>query len=150
MDTHQVVIKFPTPIGFTGVFVTPQSGKRAELDGPPTTNPVSDEVTINLKDVSDAQTLTITIQNVPMGSGSPSDVVIPMMVMAGDTNEDTRVNIGDTIQTKGNSGSLTNQDNFRMDVNLDGRINVGDVNFVKEHSGSSERALTQPRADQRR
>ena len=60
-----------------------------------------------------------------------------MAVLPGDTNEDTRVNLGDTNQTKSNCGSLTNQNNFRTDVNCDGRINVGDSNFVKAQTGSS-------------
>jgi hypothetical protein len=39
---------------------------------------------------------------------------------------DTRVNVGDTNQTKSLSGQpLTDGDNFHSDVNLDGRINVG-------------------------
>jgi hypothetical protein len=59
-----------------------------------------------------------------------------MGVLAGDTNEDTRVNIGDTNQTKLRSGQLADQNTFRSDVNLDGRINVGDTNFVKAHSGN--------------
>jgi hypothetical protein len=108
------------------------------VDGAPIMNATNTELTINLRNVSDAQTLNITIQGVAVGGGNPTDVVIPMTVMAGDTNEDTRVNVGDTNQTKSNSGSLTNQGNFRTDVNVDGRINVGDVNFVKAHAGSSE------------
>jgi len=48
------------------------------------------------------------------------------------------LHVGNTIQTKSNSGSLTNADNFRTNVNLDGRINVGDTNFVKAHAGTAE------------
>ena len=60
-----------------------------------------------------------------------------MVVLAGDTNADTRVNVGDTNQTKEHSGEVTEPANARFDVNRDGRINVGDVNFVKENSGES-------------
>jgi len=60
-----------------------------------------------------------------------------MKVLAGDTNEDSRTNVGDTNQTKSRSGQLTDGTNFKSDVNLDGRINVGDTNFVKAHSGHS-------------
>jgi hypothetical protein len=61
-----------------------------------------------------------------------------MAILAGDTNKDTRVNVGDTDQTKSLSGQTLDQNsgNFRNDVNLDGRINVGDTNFVKSHSGT--------------
>lgn len=87
--------------------------------------------------VADVQTLTITLTNVNWAGGS-GNVSVLMNVLAGDTNEDTRVNVGDTNQTKSRSGQpLTDGDNFRSDVNLDGRINVGDTNFVKAHSGSN-------------
>jgi hypothetical protein len=60
-----------------------------------------------------------------------------MSVLAGDSNGDRRVNVGDTNQTKSRSGQTALAENFRSDPNLDGRINVGDTNFVKSHSGTS-------------
>jgi hypothetical protein len=58
-------------------------------------------------------------------------------VLAGDTNADTRVNIGDTNETKGRVGQTTNNANFRNDVNRNGNIAGGDVNAVKNGSGTA-------------
>jgi len=85
--------------------------------------------------VTDVQTIGITLTNVN-GSGTNVGPVL-MKVLAGDTNEDSRTNVGDTNQTKSRSGQLTDGTNFKSDVNVDGRINVGDTNFVKAHSGHS-------------
>ena len=135
-DAHQVVFKFATGVTFSGASVIAAAGNTAELDGLPISSADGEEITLNLTNVSDAQTLSITLQDVSSGGGSPANVVVPMMVLAGDTDEDARVNVIDTNQTKSRSGQQTDQDNFRTDVNLDGRINVGDTNFVKAHSGS--------------
>jgi len=148
LDTHQVVVKFGEAASFNGVVdVIPEAGKQAELNGLPTMNAANTELTINLKNVSDVQTLTMTLQNVVTAGGAAANVVVPMMVLAGDTNDDARVNVTDTTQTKSRSGQLTEGGNFRSDVNLDGRINVGDVNFVKAHAGASEIKPTRARAN---
>ena len=135
LDTHQVVVRFGAPASMSGVLVTAQSGKTAELDGLPSLNAANTELTINLKNVSNGQTLNITLQGVVVGGGAPADVVVPMMIMAADTSDDTVVNIVDTNQTKFRSGHLADATNFRSDVNCDGRINVADANFVKAHAG---------------
>jgi len=127
-NNHQVVLLFPQRVTYSGASAAPEPGGTAEVDS---TSTNANEVIVNLKNVSDAQTLTITLHNV----NNQADVTIPMRIVAGDTNADTRVNVGDTNQTKSNSGSLTNEGNFRTDVNLDGRINVGDANFVKAQAG---------------
>jgi len=132
----QIVFEFAAPVTYSGASVLPATGKTAEVDGPVTSSADGTEVTVRLKNVTNAQTLTVTLLGVSVGTNS-NNIAVPMVVLAGDTNEDTRVNVGDTNQTKSRSGYLTNEDNFRSDVNLDGRINVGDTNFVKSNSGSS-------------
>jgi hypothetical protein len=135
-DTHQVVVSFVAPFAFAGVLVAPENGKSADLDGPPIPNANNTEVTINLKNVTDNQTLRITLQSLAVGGGPAADAVVPMMVVAGDTDGDGRNNVVDTNETKSRSGQVTDDNNFRSDVNLDGRINVADTNFVKAHAGS--------------
>jgi len=147
---HQVIVKVGAAAAFVGASVTPEAGKSAELDGPAIIDTARNEITINLKNVSDAQTLTITLDSMSAGGAAPINFAFPMMVMAGDTNEDTRVNVGDTNQTKERSGSLTASSNFRSDVNLDGRINVGDTNFVKARAGSPSPSPAPGRAANRR
>ncbi|HEX8077418.1 MAG TPA: dockerin type I repeat-containing protein [Chthoniobacterales bacterium] len=96
------------------------------------------EYFVNLTGVTKPQLVTVGLTNISDAAGNfGANVIGSVNVLPGDTNADTRVNIVDTNQTKANSGSLTNADNFRTDVNLDGRINVADTNFVKAHAGSS-------------
>jgi hypothetical protein len=128
---HQVVFDFGT-VTITGVQGCTASGGATCTVGSVT----GALVTANLHNVTDVQTLTITLTNVTAGGGL-GNVSVLMKVLAGDTNEDSRTNVGDTNQTKSRSGQLTDSTNFRSDVNLDGRINVGDTNFVKAHSGHS-------------
>ena len=132
-DTHQVVFQFGQPVTFTGATATPQPGKTGQVTG--TSGSGTKEVTVNLGAVSNEQTITINLTGVA-GAGTPANISVPMGVLAGDTNADRRVNVGDTNQTKSNSGEVANDDNFRTDLNVDGRINVGDANFVKSKSGT--------------
>jgi len=125
---HEVVITFPAAVTFSGVTVSGGATGTASVSGV--------VVTVDLNNVADVQTLTITLTNV---NGSGVDVSVLMNVLAGDTNEDKRTNVGDTNQTKSRSGATLDQSSgtFKSDVNLDGRINVGDTNFVKAHSGNA-------------
>jgi hypothetical protein len=132
---HQVVISFATPVTVTGVSITSKDGL-ATAD-PPIGSGTS-AITVNLHNVTDAQLLGINLLGVSAGVGAgPGPVSIPMRVLAGDTNSDKRVNVGDTNQTASRSGQITDNTNFTSDVNLDGRINVGDTNFAAAHSGNS-------------
>ena len=123
---YEVVITFAVPVTVGGVTCSGGATGTATVSGA--------VVTVDLHNVADVQALTITLTSVNGGG----NVSVLMNVLAGDTNEDMRVNVGDTNQTKSRSGQTLDQNggNFRSDVNLDGRINVGDTNFVKAHSGS--------------
>jgi hypothetical protein len=95
-------------------------------------------MSVPLSGVSDRQKITVSLTGIRNGLGQVfPDTSVEMVVLEGDTNADTRVNIGDTNQTKSASGQLTNAANARTDMNLDGRVNIGDTNFVKSHSGNS-------------
>lgn len=129
-NNHQVVVTFAAPVTLTSAAVTSGTGSVSS------TIVAGNEVTVNLTGVANEQTIAITLFGVNDGTG-PGNAVIQMSILAGDTNADRRVNVGDTNQTKSRSGQTTNNGNFRSDVNLDGRINVGDTNFVKSHSGDN-------------
>jgi len=137
-NEHQVVFKYwapPTAVDQAVVFSGRSTIAAPVISGnevilnltqpidPNTSRPVPDRVTLVLFRVNDGSDI--------------GDVGVQFAILAGDTNADTRVNVGDTNQVKGNSGQATSEANFRTDVNLDGRINVGDVNFVKNYSGAS-------------
>jgi len=136
---HTVVLKFNTPM---------QSGNATVPPGEGNVDSVSfsgNDMLVTLSGVADKQRVTITATNLTAVSGRVlSSVSLTVGFLAGDTTGDARVNVTDTGETKSNSGSLTNGNNFRTDANLDRRINVGDTNFVKSHSGNSLPAQRQP------
>ncbi len=137
----QVVVTFPTNVTVGGVTVSSANGAATA------TRSVSNSVvTIDLHNVADVQTLGVTLTSVSDGTKT-GDVSVPVTILAGDTNADGRTNIGDTNQTKGRAGDLTDNTNFRSDVNLDGRINVGDTNFVKAHAGNAVGSAPVQRSD---
>ncbi len=130
---HTVVITFATPVTVSNATVAPAAGGTAAVVGGPVVN--GSQVTVNLTNVSNAQTLTINLIGVSGGANS-GNVAIPMSVLAGDTNADRAVNSADISQTKSQSGTSASFSNFREDVNIDGTINSGDISLVKSRSGT--------------
>jgi len=92
-------------------------------------------VTVNLSNVSDAQTITVTLTNVNDGTHL-GDVSIAMGVFLGDTSGNGVVNATDVAQTKSQIGQAVTGSNFREDVNTDGTLSSSDVAIVKAHSGN--------------
>jgi dockerin type I repeat protein len=89
-------------------------------------------VTIPLTNVTNAQTINVTLNNV---NGS-TNVTIPMRVLIGDVNGNGTVNATDVGQTKSCVGQAVSATNFRCDVNAGGAINAADVSVVKFESGT--------------
>ena len=89
-------------------------------------------VTIPLTNVSNAQTINVTLFGVN-GSGN---VVIPMSVLVGDVNGNGTVNAADVAQAKARIGQPIDQTNFRWDVNTNGNINAADVSIIKSNLGT--------------
>ena len=58
---HQVVFTFPTAVTLSGASVTPETGKSGRMAGPPIISPDGRTVTLNLTDVTDVQTITLTL-----------------------------------------------------------------------------------------
>src|SRR5207244_5968885 len=110
---HQVVLTFPTAVSFSNI--TPTSGA-ATVDSFTGNN--STTVTINLKNVSNAQRTTITLLGVNDGTNT-NDVALQMGVLLGDTSGDGTVNAADITQTRRQSGNVAHGDpgaNFREDT----------------------------------
>lgn len=130
-DSHQVIVTFATAVTVGGVTVA-SSDNRATA----TQSVSGNVVTINLANVSDDQSLTITLTNVS-NSTNVGNVVIPMGILLGDSNQDGFVNAGDTLSARNLSGQVTNNTNFRSDVNTDGFVNGGDALIIRSHAGNS-------------
>jgi hypothetical protein len=124
---YKLVFTFAGPVTSCGTAST----------GSLSVGPNADQCTVDLTGVPDQQYLRVNLTGVTVPCFGTVNVSGTMGILQGDTNADTRVNVGDTNQTKSRSGQITDGVNFRSDVNLDGRINVGDTNFVKAHSGAS-------------
>jgi hypothetical protein len=91
---------------------------------------------VNLTGVSDAQKVTVTLENVQdsLGQVLPNKSV-SMNVLLGDTTGNKSVNSSDISQTKARAGQAVNEGNFRSDTTVNGTINASDLAQVKANSG---------------
>jgi hypothetical protein len=126
-DAHQMIFTFADAVTFGGVSVTTGTGNA-------TFSVSGAVVTVDLTGVTNAQTITVTLNNVSDGVNT-GNVAVPMGVLSGDTNGNGSVNAGDVAQTKGQSGMAVGTGNFRTDVNASGSISAADVALVKSRSG---------------
>jgi Dockerin type I domain len=117
-----------------GATVTPGSGGTASVSGAPVAS--GHQITVNLTNVSSAQTLMVNLIGVTAG-GSSDNVSFPVSILVGDTNQDHFTDAIDVSQTKSQSGNAVTYSNFREDVNVDGFIDSVDAALVKSKSGTS-------------
>lgn len=127
---YQVVVTFAAPVTLNSASVTSGTGSVSNV------SVVGNQVFVDLTGVANAQAIAITLFGVNDGSGS-GDVMVPMKVLLGDTNEDTSVNSADISQTKSRSGTVVGNSNFRSDVTVDGNLNSADIGLVKSKSGTA-------------
>jgi hypothetical protein len=130
-QNHQVIVTFARSVSVAGVSVTSRDGMASA------TRTVSGNVVvIDLAAVANNQTATITLNNVNDGVGA-GDVVIPLRVLAGDTNGNGSVTASDIGQVKSQSGQPVAAANFRADLNANGgSINATDVSMAKATAGT--------------
>ena len=89
-------------------------------------------VTIPLTNVTNAQTINVTLFQVNSGG----NVVIPIGVLAGDVNGNGAVNASDVALAKSRLGQPVDATNFRADANFNGTINASDLSLVKSYLGT--------------
>ena len=99
-------------------------------------NVVGDSVTVNLTNVPNAQTITVTLGQVNDGTNT-SDVEAAMSVLIGDTTGNGAVNSSDIAETQSQSGQPVTVDNAREDVTINGVINSSDISLVQAESGTA-------------
>jgi hypothetical protein len=129
----KVVITFAVPVTVTNATVTPGGAGSATVSSFSVNNT---QVTVNLTNVSNAQTLSVNLIGVTGGANS-GNVSVPMAVLLGDTNADRFCDAIDVSQTKSQSGKAVGLANFREDVNVDGFIDAIDTSLVKSKSGTA-------------
>jgi len=128
-DQHQIVVTFANSITDTGVTVSSSDGLATA-----TQSVIGGTVTIDLANVRNAQTLTVTLANVNDGTRF-GNVAVPITILLGDTTGNGSVNASDISQVKVQSGQTATNANFRTDVTVNGSINASDVGLVKSKSG---------------
>ncbi len=126
---YQVLVTFAVPVTLSSASVTSGTGSVSS------TTVSSKQVTVNLTGIANAQTIAITLFGVNDGTNT-SNVVIPMIVLLGDTGANKSVNSSDVSQTKAQSGTVASSSNFRTDVTVNGLVNSSDVATVKSKSGT--------------
>ncbi len=130
---HTLVFTFSNTLVGGNASVTNGTGTVA---GSPTF--AGNTMTVNLAGVTNAQLLTLTLSNVTDSFGQTyPNTAFGASFLAGDTNGDGFVNVGDSLQTRNRSGQGTDSTNFRSDVNLDGAVNSGDTLLIRARSGTS-------------
>jgi M6 family metalloprotease-like protein len=133
-NSHQIVFQFGQAATFASASVTPKAGHTAEIDGTPSGNGTT-QITVNLKNVTNAQLLHVTLFGLNAGAGT-ADLTVPVGILVGDTNGDQSVNSADISQTKSKSGTSVSGENFRTDLNKDGSHNSADISLAKSSSGT--------------
>jgi hypothetical protein len=135
-NDYQIVFTFPSAVTVSGAAATPWTGGSASVAGLPSTSPDGKEVTVNLTNVSSAQTITVTLIDVNDGT-TTGDAAVAVSLLLGDTNANRAVNSSDISQTKAQSGMAADATNFRTDVTVNGLINSSDISIVKSKSGTA-------------
>jgi hypothetical protein len=132
---HQLVITFAAPItNVSSANATPGSGGTGAVSGTPTVS--GKQVSVNLTNVSNAQTLTINLVGVNDGTNA-GNVSVPMAILLGDVNASGRVDAADVSLVRQQTLQMVTSSNFREDVNASGRIDAADVSVVRQQTLTS-------------
>jgi len=98
--------------------------------------PNSNQCTVDLMGVGNAQYLSVTLSDVLDSENNTGNVSATMGVLVGDTSGNRVVNSADLAQTKSRLGQTIDPTNFRSDLNENGEINSGDIAIVKLNLGT--------------
>ena len=130
-SSHQVIATFPFAVSsISSASVTMGTGSVSNI------TISGSQVTINLAEAANAQTIGITLFGVSDGTNA-NDVTIAMSILLGDANGNGAVNATDISLTKSKSGQAVDTTNFRTDVTVSNSINSSDVSTVKSKSGTA-------------
>ena len=129
-NDYQMIINFATSVTVESAIVVCGTGNVSSFSAS------GSQVTVNLTGITNAQRITVQLQNVIDSSGS-ADVPISMGVLVGDVNANSVVNASDVALTKSQVGQPVTTSNFREDVNAGGTISSTDVALVKSDVGTS-------------
>jgi hypothetical protein len=143
IGTRGIECRSPGATGFPGVdykivfsFVNDVANCGRASSGPVSSGPNSNQCTVFLSGVANAQYITVTLNNVLDSQNNTGNVPATMGVLVGDTSANGLVNSTDVSQTQAQSGQAVTGSNFRTDVTVNGLINSTDVSTVQSKSGT--------------
>ncbi len=149
-NTHQVVFRFTQPVTFSNATVTPGSGATATVASTSPPAVASNEVVVNLANVSNAQRLIVNLTGVTL-NGTSTALSASVGILHADVNADERVDAGDVLLVRQSNLQPLTEANFRRDVNASGRIDAGDVLVSRNQNltgipqaNSTDRTTTTP------
>lgn len=116
-----------------GRTVAPQGSGTATVASTSPPGTPSSEVIVNLANVSNAQTLTVSFTAVTLG-GAGNPISVKMAVLKGDVNGTGIATTADTNETKTQALQPASNGNFRADVNTSGTVTTADTNIVKSQA----------------
>jgi hypothetical protein len=100
--------------------------------------PGPNQCTVSLTNVSSAQYLTLTLNNVTDVAGNNGNVVSPQLgFLVGDVNASGRVDSADVSSVRQQTLQTVTTSNFRNDLNGSGRIDAADVSVARQDSLTS-------------
>lgn len=127
--------------GATGLIFTfnaPVTSCGMASSGTASPGPDTNQCTVNLSQLANAQYHQVTLNGVVPESGGVTNITGPEFgVLLGDSSADGVVNSADITQGRRQSGQITSQSNFRSDPSIDGVINSADVTTARRQSGSA-------------
>lgn len=125
----QLVFTFNQPVTSATADVTDGTGS---VNGTPSFS--GNTMIVNLRGVTDAQNLTVTLSEI---NDTDTAASVSFGVLQGDVNGDGGVNSQDVLQARNMVGVLAGQAGFnpRMDINEDGGVNSPDVLLVRNAVG---------------
>jgi hypothetical protein len=133
LKNHQVVFTFAAPVTFSSITVTPAVGGTGAVAS---TSVSGNQVTVNLNNVSNAQTLTINLNGLN-SNGDTGNISWPMAVLLGDVNATRAVDGNDVSAVQSHTRQTANSTNFRFDVNVTGGIDGNDVSKTQSQTRTS-------------
>jgi hypothetical protein len=129
-NNHQVIFTFAVPVEFSSITVTPGSGGTASVASH---SVAGNTVTVNLNNVSNAQTLTINFNGLS-DDVDTGNISWPMGVLLGDVDANRVVDGNDVSGVQGHTRQSAGSTNFRYDVDTNGVIDGNDVSTTQSHT----------------
>lgn len=127
-----VVVTFDRPVVAGSAVVSAGAG----VAGTPVFS--GSAITIPVSDVSNAQTLRVTLSNVTSDDGGVlGSAIVSLRLLAGDVNADGFVNALDMGQDRLQSGQAVTAPTAVYDVDANGNINILDLGTIRSLSGTT-------------